>query len=625
MAEQGLEYDDLHGFLKDLKIEPGKRATRIKGATTGRYTQPEIIQDAYNLEGGANLSFTKKGALRILGGVTKVRASKEKLDEFIKTAELSDEERLMYTYLSEQLGEYITRKEEYARRKKEKAKNKESEESKDDKDEEVKDDKDEEVKDDKDEEVKDDKDEDVKDDKDEEVKDDKDDKDPKKDEKGNVKMDLNEVKKQMEAFEEEAKGIRKEGEFEAIAAELAAAAREVANHKRRIEEYQYELDHLDTRYMDVVEENRTKGTIKELIKEEQEKLANAEKAEADVKQKEEDTRKSLTTDAVKKAESDLRDRKSKYYTQAQMKIDTEIRKVKHEMEGILISLNEFQYEYEEGTRIPTNGEAVKELNKQYHGLQDKLKDLQDAKALCAEQKALVQAEFEAAVAKINEIISRKDAEPVEEKKDEKAEEAKDEKAEEVKDEKAEEVKDEKAEEVKDDKDEEVKDDKDEEVKDDKDEEVKDEDEEEKDEEVDFEVLDDSELPTLDGELIYDRSNFWARYLLKSEAYKLDHPDRLDEDGRIGFFDKLRLLFPNAKYRSKAERGITLGHIDVEKTIGYMPDEFDDYEDAEFDDYEEVEFEEEDIFTSRYGAKTPDASKGKGAKGKTEPENDREDR
>ena len=130
MAEQGLEYDDLHGFLKDLKIEPGKRATRIKGATTGRYTQPEIIQDAYNLEGGANLSFTKKGALRILGGVTKVRASKEKLDEFIKTAELSDEERLMYTYLSEQLGEYITRKEEYARRKKENAKNKESEESK---------------------------------------------------------------------------------------------------------------------------------------------------------------------------------------------------------------------------------------------------------------------------------------------------------------------------------------------------------------------------------------------------------------------------------------------------------------------------------------------------------------
>ena len=568
MAEQGLEYDDLHGFLKDLKIEPGKRATRIKGATTGRYTQPEIIQDAYNLEGGANLSFTKKGALRILGGVTKVRASKEKLDDFIKTAELSDEEKLMYTYLSEQLGEYITRKEEYARRKKENAKNKESEESKDDKDEEVKDDKDEEVKDDKDEEVK-------------------DDKDPKKDEKGNVKMDLNEVKKQMEAFEEEAKGIRKEGEFEAIAAELAAAAREVANHKRRIEEYQYELDHLDTRYMDVVEENRTKGTIKELIKEEQEKLANAEKAEADIKQKEEDTRKSLTTDAVKKAESDLRDRKSKYYTQAQMKIDTEIRKVKHEMEGILISLNEFQYEYEEGTRIPTNGDAVRKLNEQYHGLQDKLKDLQDAKALCAEQKALVQAEYEAAVAKINEIISRKDSKPVEDKKDEKAEEAKDEKAEEVKDEKAEEVKDE-------------------------------------DEEVDFEELDESELPTLDGELIYDRSNFWARYLLKSEAYKLDHPDRLDEDGRIGIFDKLRLLFPNAKYRSKAERGITLGHIDVEKTIGYMPDEFDDYEDAEFDDYEEVEFEE-DIFTSRYGAKTPDASKGKGAKGKTEPEKDGEAR
>ena len=430
----------------------------------------------------------------------------------------------------------------------------------------------------------------------------------------------------MEAFEEEAKGIRKEGEFEAIAAELAAAAREVANHKRRIEEYQYELDNLDTRYMDVVEENRTKGTIKELIKEEQEKLANAEKAEADIKQKEEDTRKSLTTDAVKKAESDLRDRKSKYYTQAQMKIDTEIRKVKHEMEGILISLNEFQYEYEEGTRIPTNGEAVKELNKQYHGLQDKLKDLQDAKALCAEQKALVQAEFDAAVAKINEIISRKDTEPVEEKKDEKAEEAKDEKVEEVKDDKDEEVKDEKDEEVKDDKDEEVKDDKDEEAKDekdDKDEEAKD--EEEKDEEVDFEVLDDSELPTLDGELIYDRSNFWARYLLKSEAYKLDHPDRLDEEGRIGFFDKLRLLFPNAKYRSKAERGITLGHIDVEKTIGYIPDEFDEYEDAEFDDYEEAEFEEEDIFTSRYGAKTPDASKGKGSKGKTEPENDRDER
>ena len=327
MAEQGLGYDELHGFLKDLKIEPGKRATRIKGATTGRYTQPEIIQDAYNLEGGANLSFTKKGALRILGGVTKVRASKEKLDNFIETSELSDEEKQMYTYLSEQLGEYITRKEEYARRRQEK---KNDEKPEDKKDEEKKE-----------EEKKDEKPEDKK-------NEEKKNEDPKKDEKGNNKMDLNEVKKQMEAFEEEAKAIRKEGEFEAIANELVAATREVENHKRRIEEYQYELDHLDTRYMDVVEENRTKGTIKELIKEEQEKLANAEKAEAAVKQKEEDTKKSLTTDAVKKAEGDLRDRKSKYYTQTQMKIDTEIRKVKHEMEGILISLNEFQYEYEEG-------------------------------------------------------------------------------------------------------------------------------------------------------------------------------------------------------------------------------------------------------------------------------------
>ena len=401
-------------------------------------------------------------------------------------------------------------------------------------------------------------------------------------------MDLNEVKKQMEAFEEEAKAIRKEGEFEAIANELVAATREVENHKRRIEEYQYELDHLDTRYMDVVEENRTKGTIKELIKEEQEKLANAEKAEAAVKQKEEDTKKSLTTDAVKKAEGDLRDRKSKYYTQTQMKIDTEIRKVKHEMEGILISLNEFQYEYEEGTRIPTNGDAVKKLNEQYHGLQDKLKDLQDAKALCAEQKALVQAEFEAAVAKINEIISRKDTEPVEEKKDEKAEE------------------------VKDDKDEEVKDDKDEEVKDDKDEEEID------DEEVDFDELD-TDLPTLNGEMIYDKVNFWGKYLLKSEAYKQDHPDKLDDDGRIGILDRIKLFFPNAKYRAKAERGITLGHIDVEGTIGYMPQE------DEFDDYEDVEFEEveEDIFTARYGAKTPDAAKGNNAKGKDKTDRDEE--
>ena len=610
MAEQGLGYDELHGFLKDLKIEPGKRATRIKGATTGRYTQPEIIQDAYNLEGGANLSFTKKGALRILGGVTKVRASKEKLDNFIETSELSDEEKQMYTYLSEQLGEYITRKEEYARRRQEK---KNDEKPEDKKDEEKKDEKPE-------------------DKKNEEKKNE----DPKKDEKGNNKMDLNEVKKQMEAFEEEAKAIRKEGEFEAIANELVAATREVENHKRRIEEYQYELDHLDTRYMDVVEENRTKGTIKELIKEEQEKLANAEKAEAAVKQKEEDTKKSLTTDAVKKAEGDLRDRKSKYYTQTQMKIDTEIRKVKHEMEGILISLNEFQYEYEEGTRIPTNGDAVKKLNEQYHGLQDKLKDLQDAKALCAEQKALVQAEFEAAVAKINEIISRKDVEPVEEKKDEKAEEAKDEKAEEVKDDKDEEVKDDKDEEVKDDKDEEVKDEKDEEVKDDKDEEVKDDKDEEvkddkdeevkddkdeeeiDDEEVDFDELD-TDLPTLNGEMIYDKVNFWGKYLLKSEAYKQDHPDKLDDDGRIGILDRIKLFFPNAKYRAKAERGITLGHIDVEGTIGYMPQE------DEFDDYEDVEFEEveEDIFTARYGAKTPDAAKGNNAKGKDKTDRDEE--
>ena len=102
-------------------------------------------------------------------------------------------------------------------------------------------------------------------------------------------------------------------------------------------------------------------------------LAKAVKAEEELK-------KSVTADEVKKAESNLRDEKSKFYTQAQMKFDNEIRKIKHEMEGILISLNEFQYEYQEGTRIPTNGDAVKKLNDQYRGLQDRLADLQAAKA-----------------------------------------------------------------------------------------------------------------------------------------------------------------------------------------------------------------------------------------------------
>ena len=82
MAENELGYENLHVFLKDLKLDTGKRPSNITGARTGRYTQPEIIQDAYLMEGGANLSFTKKGALRILGGVAKVRASKEKLDQF---------------------------------------------------------------------------------------------------------------------------------------------------------------------------------------------------------------------------------------------------------------------------------------------------------------------------------------------------------------------------------------------------------------------------------------------------------------------------------------------------------------------------------------------------------------
>ena len=526
MAEVELGYTELHVFLNNLKLN--KKALphsekEISGFSNKRYVQPELLSDTYDLKGGVKLGFTKQGLLNITGGHDKAVVAKKNLDDFIAGNELSDEEAKMYKYLSAQLGAYIERLEKRRRDRDERDPDKDPDKKPEDK----------------------------------KPEDKKPDQDPEKDpnidpnKKGSNKMDLKninsleDVKKQMEAFAEEAKKLRK-------TEELAKAAQEIEFHKRRIEAYKSELENLDTKHMDVVEENRTKGTIKELIKEEEEALEKAIKAE-------EELQKSVRADEIKKAEGKLRDEKSAFYTQAQMKFDNEIRKIKHEMEGILISLNEFQYEYQEGTRIPTNGDAVRNLNDQYRGLQTKLADLQAAKALCAEQKALVQAEYEQAVAAINEIISRKDKQPEVKPEDKKPEDKKPE------------------------------------------------DKKPEDRKPDEEEYDDM-FPQINAKAFYAGLNFYDRYLMKVAAFAHENPEDLNENGKPSLLQRVRLMLPSSKYKAKAERGLKFGYLEPEKILGYDP--YDDYEDEEIDDdieFEEIDEKDEGAF-ARYRARTPDPKK-----------------
>ena len=535
MAEVELGYTELHVFLNNLKLN--KKALphsekEISGFSNKRYVQPELLSDTYDLKGGVKLGFTKQGLLNITGGHDKAVVAKKNLDDFIAGNELSDEEAKMYKYLSAQLGAYIERLEKRRRDRDERDPDKDPDKKPEDK----------------------------------KPEDKKPDQDPEKDpnidpnKKGSNKMDLKninsleDVKKQMEAFAEEAKKLRK-------TEELAKAAQEIEFHKRRIEAYKSELENLDTKHMDVVEENRTKGTIKELIKEEEEALEKAIKAE-------EELQKSVRADEIKKAEGKLRDEKSAFYTQAQMKFDNEIRKIKHEMEGILISLNEFQYEYQEGTRIPTNGDAVRNLNDQYRGLQTKLADLQAAKALCAEQKALVQAEYEQAVAAINEIISRKDKQPEVKPEDKKPEDKKPE------------------------------------------------DKKPEDRKPDEEEYDDM-FPQINAKAFYAGLNFYDRYLMKVAAFAHENPEDLNENGKPSLLQRVRLMLPSSKYKAKAERGLKFGYLEPEKILGYDP--YDDYEDEEIDDdieFEEIDEKDEGAF-ARYRARTPDPKKKTPYRGKFE--------
>ena len=541
MAEVELGYTELHVFLNNLKLN--KKALphsekEISGFSNKRYVQPELLSDTYDLKGGVKLGFTKQGLLNITGGHDKAVVAKKNLDDFIAGNELSDEEAKMYKYLSAQLGAYIERLEKRRRDRDERDPDKDPDKKPEDKKPEDKKPEDKKPEDKK-------------------PEDKKPDQDPEKDpnidpnKKGSNKMDLKninsleDVKKQMEAFAEEAKKLRK-------TEELAKAAQEIEFHKRRIEAYKSELENLDTKHMDVVEENRTKGTIKELIKEEEEALEKAIKAE-------EELQKSVRADEIKKAEGKLRDEKSAFYTQAQMKFDNEIRKIKHEMEGILISLNEFQYEYQEGTRIPTNGDAVRNLNDQYRGLQTKLADLQAAKALCAEQKALVQAEYEQAVAAINEIISRKDKQPEVKPEDKKPEDKKPE------------------------------------------------DKKPEDRKPDEEEYDDM-FPQINAKAFYAGLNFYDRYLMKVAAFAHENPEDLNENGKPSLLQRVRLMLPSSKYKAKAERGLKFGYLEPEKILGYDP--YDDYEDEEIDDdieFEEIDEKDEGAF-ARYRARTPDPKK-----------------
>ena len=220
---------------------------------------------------------------------------------------------------------------------------------------------------------------------------------------GEEKTILEQVQEQIKAFEVEQNGILNSEALKTINDEIRRA-------KYQIEKYEDELASLDTRYMDYVEAIRAKRELEDTVEEAKKRLEELEN-----KKTEEEN--SLDQDEKDKKISELRNKRSAYYTQTSMKLQKEVNKIDHEMRGILIQLDEFKFEYEPGSRtatsrgIVTNGAELRALNERYEELKSQLDIVNSAIKLCDEQKAAVAQEFEKSAEEINKLLKREDRKP----------------------------------------------------------------------------------------------------------------------------------------------------------------------------------------------------------------------
>ena len=124
-----------------------------------------------------------------------------------------------------------------------------------------------------------------------------------------------------------------------------------------------------------------------LLEEYNKSIEQAEKEQEETaKQKEEleEKKRKLETDVEKEMQSFTRhDSILKQLTQEGMQIDTEISKIKLDMQANLYKQQTFKLEYDqEGNAI--NGMEFAKLDKEYKDLTDQLNELKEAKALCQE-------------------------------------------------------------------------------------------------------------------------------------------------------------------------------------------------------------------------------------------------
>lgn len=179
----------------------------------------------------------------------------------------------------------------------------------------------------------------------------------------------------------------------------------IKDAQRHIEQYEEMLNESDNE-MDYVQSARQKGTIKQLIKEQQDKIKEAEEQKKALSDK-------MNSADGKREKMNLFDEEAQFYTQTAMKFQKEMDSLKLDMQIVLqrgVTTPTYIYEGVTPERKDQLDEMIKNGTDMRHlevsAMQDKLNELKDAINLCNEQKALVKAEFEKMIAPAQEVLDK---------------------------------------------------------------------------------------------------------------------------------------------------------------------------------------------------------------------------
>lgn len=179
----------------------------------------------------------------------------------------------------------------------------------------------------------------------------------------------------------------------------------IKDAQKHIEQYEEMLNESDNE-MDYVQSARQKGTIKQLIKEQQDKIKEAEEQKKALSDK-------MNSADGKREKMNLFDEEAQFYTQTAMKFQKEMDSLKLDMQIVLqrgVTTPTYIYEGVTPERKDQLDEMIKNGTDMRHlevsAMQDKLNELKDAINLCNEQKALVKAEFEKMIAPAQEVLDK---------------------------------------------------------------------------------------------------------------------------------------------------------------------------------------------------------------------------